>query len=36
MKRILKQKLTVGIANGTMSVDERVIYNAERTKSWFI
>ena len=29
MKRILKQKLTVGIANGTMSVDERVIYNAE-------
>ena len=28
MKRVLKQKLTVGIANGTMAVDGRVIYNA--------
>jgi len=28
MKRVLSQKLTVGIANGTMAVDGRVIYNA--------
>ena len=28
MKRIIKQRLTVGIGNGKMSVDERVIYNA--------
>ena len=28
MKRVLKQKLTVGIANGTMAVDGRAIYNA--------
>ena len=29
MKRVLKQKLTVGIGNGTMAVDNRVIYTAK-------
>ena len=29
MKRVLKQKLTVGIANGTMAVDDRIIYRAK-------
>ena len=29
MKRVLKQKLTVGIANGTMAVDNRPIYSAK-------
>ena len=28
MKRVMNQKLTVGIANGTMAVDNRVIYTA--------
>ena len=28
IRRVLKQKLTVGIANGTMAVDGRTIYNA--------
>ena len=28
IKRVLNQKLTVGIANGTMAVDERIIYTA--------
>ena len=29
MKRVLKQELTVGIGNGTMAVDNRVIYTAK-------
>ena len=29
IKRVLKQKLTVGIANGTMAVDDRIIYKAK-------
>ena len=29
MKRVLKQKLTIGIANGTMAVDNRPIYSAK-------
>ena len=29
MKRVIKQKLTVGIANGTMAVDNRPIYSAK-------
>ncbi len=29
MRRILKQKLVVGIGNGTMAVDDRVIYTAK-------
>ena len=28
MRRILKQKLVVGIGNGTMAVDDRIIYTA--------
>ena len=29
MRRILKQKLVVGIGNGTMAVDDRIIYTAK-------
>ena len=29
MKRVLKLNLTVGIANGTMAVDDRIIYTAK-------
>ena len=29
MRRVLKQKLVVGIGNGTMAVDDRVIYTAK-------
>ena len=29
MRRILKQKLVVGIGNGTMAVDERIIYTVK-------
>ena len=29
MKRVLSQKLTVGICNGTMAVDDRIIYKAK-------
>jgi len=29
MKRVLNQKLTVGLGNGTMAVDDRIIYTAK-------
>ena len=29
MRRVLKQKLVVGIGNGTMAVDDRIIYTAK-------
>ena len=32
MKRILKQKLTVGVGNGTMAVDGKEIYKAKNLK----
>jgi 3-hydroxyacyl-[acyl-carrier protein] dehydratase/trans-2-decenoyl-[acyl-carrier protein] isomerase len=29
MKRVFNQKLTVGLGNGTMAVDDRIIYTAK-------
>ena len=36
IKRIRKQSLVVGFADGSMKVDGKEIYTAKNLKSWFI
>ena len=36
MKRVINRKLVMGMADGEVEVDGRVIYTANRFKSWLI